>query len=76
MIFGISIAIVFAAPVVGIVFVVIGLAKRFSPMTIHGGVACLLSLGIFVYADTISPKRFYAVALNSAGQSLSSGLVA
>ena len=67
-VFVISVAIVFAAPVVGIVFVVIGLVKRFLPMTIHGCVACLLSVGIFVYANTIPPKRFYAADLNSAGQ--------
>jgi hypothetical protein len=66
-VFGICIAIVYAAPVVGIVLVVAGLVRRLSLMAIHGGVTCLLSLGILVYANTIPPKRFYAAHLISVG---------
>jgi hypothetical protein len=57
-VFGISIAIVCVAPVVGIVMVVIGLVKRISRPAIHGAVTCLLSLGMWLYADTIPPEAF------------------
>ena len=60
-VFNICMAIIYSAPVVGIVLGVTGLVTRIAPMAIHGGVTCLLSLGILMYADTIPPRRFYAV---------------
>ena len=60
-VFTVCFAILYSAPWVGMLLVVIGIVRRVSRTAIHGGVTCLLSLAIFVYADTIPAKRFYAV---------------
>ena len=74
-VFGISLAILYSAPWVGVALVVVGVVKRVSRVAIHGGVASLLSLGILVYANTIPPKRFYAAALVLVDEELANELV-
>ena len=74
-IFAVSLATFYLAPWVGAILVVIGIVKRISRMAIHGGVTCLLSLAILVYADTIAPKRFYAAGLVPVDGELANELV-
>jgi hypothetical protein len=74
-VFGVALAIFYSAPWVGAALIVIGVVKRVSRAAIHGGITCLLSLAILVYADTIPPKRFYAAALVPVDEELANEVV-
>ena len=66
--FSLSIALVLVGPAAGLGLAIIGLVKRSRPMIVHGIAAVVLGLAVLLYANSIPPKRYFAVEASSAGQ--------
>lgn len=59
--FGLSIAVVFVGAAAGLVFAILGVVRRVRPLMVHGIVAVVLCLAVMLYANSIPPKRYFAI---------------